>query len=59
MSNLITTPSLPPKDGYVEVINEKGEHVYVPTPETLEKLKMENEMKELQTALYSLLGVSG
>lgn len=54
----IFRPILPPKDGYVEVLDENGEHVYEPTPETLEKIKMENEMKELKDAMYSLLGVN-
>lgn len=56
--SLIFTPILSPKNGYVEVINENGEHVYEPTPETLEKMKTEGRMKELQDAMYSLLGVT-
>lgn len=30
--NPITKPLLPPKAGYVEVIDENGKHVYKPVP---------------------------
>lgn len=33
---MITKPTLPPKAGYVEVI-EDGKHVYKPTPELQER----------------------
>ena len=35
----ITKPMLPPKAGYVEVVDENGNHVYKPTPETERQLK--------------------
>lgn len=54
----ITNPILPPLEGYVEIIDDNGNHVYKPTPELLEKIEMENKMKELQNAMYSLLGVN-
>lgn len=54
----ITTPTLPPFEGYVEIIDDNGNHVYKPTPEFLEKIEMENKMKELKDAMYSLLGVT-
>lgn len=54
----ISRPVLPIKPGYVEVIDENGEHVYEPTPESSEKIKMGNEMKELKDVMYSLLGVN-
>lgn len=52
----ITTPLLPPKAGYVEVINENGEHVYEPTPETLraqeEWTKRDAEIDAKIAAIY-------
>lgn len=40
---MITKPTLPPKAGYVEVI-EDGKHVYKPTPE-----QQEREMQTVDT----------
>ena len=58
----ITYPLLPPKAGYVEVIDENGEHVYQPTPETAERLKKDLEFTQttdnLQSTINSLLDVS-
>lgn len=52
----ITKPKLPPKYGYVEVINEDGEHVYAPTPKTLEdenrKRALEAQLLNAQQAVY-------
>ena len=39
-------PILPPRFGYVEVIDETGSHVYKPTPETEARLQMEAALKE-------------
>lgn len=44
----ITKPLLPPKAGYVEVIDENGNHVYKPTKQT-------ETQKEAQAALDQLL----
>ena len=49
--NAITNPLLPPRAGYVEVIDEKCNHVYKPTPETEERLKWENRLKSIEDAI--------
>lgn len=41
---MINKPILPPKDGYVEVVDSNGNHIYKPTNKTI----MEN-----QEALYN------
>lgn len=51
----ITKPLLPPKAGYVEVIDENGEHVYQPTPETALKLEQEEKQLQLQDDIDSML----
>lgn len=38
---MIIKPLLPPKAGYVEVIDGNGNHVYKPTAETLEARRRE------------------
>lgn len=48
---MLFTPQLPARAGYVEVIDEYGNHVYKPTPETLEKQKQQALMDELQSKL--------
>ena len=50
MSQPITRPLLPPKAGYVEVIDENGNHVYKPTPETERRLQEEAKLQELAAA---------
>lgn len=47
----IITPVLPPKAGYVEIIDEYGNHVYAPTQETLDKQAQQALIDELQTKL--------
>lgn len=42
--NVIVNPILPAKAGYVEVIDENGNHVYKPTSETLKAQKEKEEM---------------
>lgn len=44
----ITRPLLPPKAGYVEVIDSDGNHVYKPTAETLAKLEQEQQTEEMK-----------
>lgn len=56
MSGLINRPLLPPKAGYVEVIDENGNHVYAPTPETEAKLKQQADMQTLQSTMSTMLG---
>ena len=41
---MINQPILPAKAGYVEIIDENGNHVYVPTQETIEKQKMSSDI---------------
>ena len=54
----ITNPLLPPKAGYVEVVDENGNHVYKPTRETQERLELEavyqQKIDELQTMIDTL-----
>lgn len=47
----ITNPILPPKAGYVEVIDESGNHVYKPTPETENRLKWEDRVSSIENAI--------
>ena len=51
----ITTPILPPKAGYVEVLDEHGNHVYKPTPETERRLKKEKAQAETNSDLLNTL----
>ena len=48
---VITTPQLPAKAGYVEIIDEVGNHVYVPTQETIDKQAQQALIDELQAKL--------
>ena len=48
----LSTPTLPAKAGYVEIIDENGNHVYVPTQETIEKQAQQALIDELQIKLY-------
>ena len=41
---MINQPTLPAKAGYVEIIDETGNHVYEPTQETIEKQKMSGDI---------------
>lgn len=49
--SVIITPVLPPKAGYVEIIDEYGNHVYAPTQETIDKQAQQALIDELQTKL--------
>lgn len=51
MSKPITTPLLPPRAGYVEVVDDNDNHVYEPTEETRIKLEQEARIAELITQL--------
>lgn len=55
----IRRPQLPPKAGYVEVIDENGKHVYKPTAETALKLQKEQaaqrESANVNVTLNTLL----
>lgn len=48
---MINQPTLPAKAGYVEIVDEVGNHVYVPTQETIEKQAQKALIDELQTKL--------
>lgn len=48
---MIKTPTLPAKAGYVEIVDENGEHIYSPTQETIDKQAQQTLIDELQTKL--------
>ena len=48
---VVTTPQLPAKAGYVEIVDENGNHVYAPTQETIDKQVQQTLIDELQTKL--------
>ena len=47
----LSKPQLPAKAGYVEIIDEVGNHVYVPTQETIDKQAQQALIDELQAKL--------
>ena len=47
----LSKPQLPAKAGYVEIIDENGNHVYAPTQETIDKKAQQALIDELQTKL--------
>lgn len=47
----ITRPQLPAKAGYIEIVDEIGNHVYKPTQETIDKQAQQALIDELQTKL--------
>lgn len=48
---MIITPILPAIAGYVEIVDEVGNHVYAPTQETIDKQAQQALIDELQTKL--------
>lgn len=48
---MINQPTLPAKAGYIEIVDDIGNHVYVPTQETIEKQAQKALIDELQTKL--------
>lgn len=48
---MIITPILPAIAGYVEIIDEVGNHMYTPTQETIEKQAQQALIDELQAKL--------
>lgn len=46
---MINQPTLPAKVGYVEIVDEVGNHVYVPTQDTIDKQKLQELIDQLQT----------
>ena len=47
----LSKPTLPAKAGYVEIVDEIGNHVYVPTQETIDKQAQQALIDELQIKL--------
>lgn len=47
----LSTPTLPARAGYVEIIDSVGQHVYMPTEETIEKQKQQALIENLQLKL--------
>ena len=47
---MIITPNLPAKAGYVEIIDENGNHVYAPTQETIDRERIEKELADSKTS---------
>ena len=47
----LSKPTLPAKAGYVEIVDEIGNHVYAPTQETIDKQAQQALIDELQTKL--------
>ena len=48
---MIITPILPAIAGYVEIVDEQGNHVYKPTQETFDKQSQQTLIDELQAKL--------
>ena len=48
---MINQPTLPAKAGYIEIVDEIGNHVYTPTQETIDKQSQQALIDELQTKL--------
>ena len=48
---MIITPILPAIAGYVEIVDEQGNHVYAPTQETIDKQVQQTLIDDLQTKL--------
>ena len=48
---MIITPILPAIAGYVEIVDEVGNHVYSPTQETIDKQAQQALIDELQAKL--------
>lgn len=58
MDYIIMRPQLPPKAGYVEVIDENGNHIYKPTPETEASLRKQADLNELKRTTSALIGIT-
>ena len=61
----LSTPTLPAKAGYVEIIDENGNHVYAPTQETIEKQtqqalidKLQAKLDEANKVINTMIGLS-
>lgn len=47
---MVITPTLPAMAGYIEIVDDVGNHVYKPTQETIEKQELQKLIDQLQTA---------
>ena len=64
MLTLVNIPMLPPKEGYIEVVDEFGEHIYQATEQQLVKEQKETDKQiaderiaALEAAIIDLMGV--
>ena len=48
---MINQPTLPAKVGYIEIVDEIGNHVYAPTQETIDKQTQQALIDDLQAKL--------
>ena len=48
---MINQPILPAKAGYIEIVDEIGNHVYKPTQETIDKQTQQALIDDLQAKL--------
>ena len=48
--SVINNPILPPNEGYIEVIDANGNHVYAPTADTIARQNLEKLLLEVQHA---------
>ena len=48
---MINQPTLQAKAGYIEIVDEVGNHVYAPTQETIDKQAQQALLDELQAKL--------
>lgn len=53
---MITNPQLPPKKGYVEVIDSNGNHVYKPTQSMLQEMEFKQEITDMSASVKTFLG---
>ena len=59
---MINQPILPAKAGYVEIIDENGNHVYAPTQETIDKQALIDDLQakldEANKVINTMIGLS-
>lgn len=54
MNNVIIVPQLQSRSGYIEIIDDNGDHVYQATQETEEKLKLQENNEALKIQISSM-----
>lgn len=45
---MVITPTLPAMAGYIEIVDDVGNHVYKPTQDTIDKQKLQELIDQLQ-----------